>query len=311
MIVSNFTGILYLTLMSIVNDIQQRRKIKKNSREIVSYLSETLGERTLQRYENLNTARLYIMDYFQQYDYPVHEEIYTVQGKDVSNIILDIRGSEEPGTIILVGAHYDTVENTPGADDNATAIAALLELLRLVAGKSFKKTLRLAAFTLEEPPFFKTDLMGSMRYASHCRERNDNIEFMVAFDMLGFTAKKAERGIPHNGIQQAFPERGNFLTVVTLPSSAEYAYLWKRIYNKQSRHCIFDVVGPASVPGLDMSDHISFIQNGFPAVLITDTAFYRNKHYHAPTDTVDTINFTFLSDNILNITSTIEELLNM
>lgn len=287
-----------------------KKEIKRNSREIIAYLSETLGERTLRDYDMLNKARYYIIDSLSDLGYAVSEETYKVRRKEVSNIIVDIPGYGEPEKIILIGAHYDTVEDSPGADDNASAIAALLEIARMIKGKQFKKTLRLVALTLEEPPFFKTADMGSMRYAKSCKKDRDNIELAIIFDMLGFADKRIIQQYPVSGMGKMYPSRGDFLTVVSFPSCSESVFLWKKIYNKQARHKIYDVIGPASIPGLDHSDHTSFILNGYQSLMLTDTAYYRNKHYHMSTDTMKTLNFKFLTENIFNICRTVEVILN-
>ncbi len=294
-------------------DNKLKKEIGKRSREIVSYLSVDLGERTLRKYDNLNRARSYILDYFSDKCPAAHisEETYIVQDREVSNIVAEIPGYEQPERIILIGAHYDTVEDTPGADDNATAIAALLEIYRMLAQHRHKKTIRFVAFTLEEPPFFSTDQMGSMKYAEICRTREEQIELMIAFDMLGFANKKVRQEFPFSSIKGDFPPTGTYLTVVSFPSAAEFTYLWKKIYNGLTRDRIYEIIGPASIPGIALSDHSSFAKKGFPAILLTDTAFYRNKNYHAPTDTIDTINFKFLTANIIAIARTAKELLNM
>jgi len=288
------------------------KQIKRNAYQIISFLSVDLGERTLRRYDSLNKARSYIINYFRTRgkDASIREETYMVQDKTVSNIVSEIKGYEDPESIILIGAHYDTVEDTPGADDNASAIAALLEIYRLISPYRHKKTVRFVAFTLEEPPFFSTDQMGSMKYAELCRERGENIELAVVFDMLGYANKRKRQEFPFSSIKGNFPVYANYLTVVSFPSASEYVYSFRNIYNSATRHKIYEIIGPASIPGIDLSDHTSFVKKGYPGILLTDTAFYRNKNYHAPTDTIDTINFNFLAINIANITRTVQHLLN-
>ncbi|MCP4132698.1 MAG: M28 family peptidase [bacterium] len=300
---------------SYFQDKNERAALLKNSREIVKYLSHELGERTLRKYDNLNRARDYINAFFSMYGkkhgYPQYEDTYIVQDKEVANIITEIKGSEEPEKIILIGAHYDTVEDSPGADDNATAIAGLLEFFRLFAGTKQKKTIRFVAFTLEEPPFFSTEDMGSMRYAANCQWKKENIELMVCLEMLGYGSKKCKQDFPSDDYRKLGPKHGNFLTVCSLPSISDYVYLWKRMYNSYAKTEIVEMIGPASVPGIGLSDHFSFVKNGYPAIMLCDTGFYRNKNYHMPEDTFDTINYKFLVDNIFNSYLTIKELANM
>ncbi|OHD64995.1 MAG: hypothetical protein A2176_04390, partial [Spirochaetes bacterium RBG_13_51_14] len=264
------------------------------------YLSVDIGERTVRKYENLERARRYIIDYFTRHGVLPTEEKYRASGKEVSNIIAEIRGTEFPDAIILLGAHYDTVEETPGADDNGSGVAALLELFRLLSRFRFRRTIRFVAFTLEEPPFFSTELMGSMMHAKNCRKRKERIDLMICLEMVGYGSRRCPQDYPLNHKRGAYPAYGDYISVISLPSSAEYVHLWKRIYNEHARRIIYEYIGPASIPGMDLSDHVSFIRSGYPAVMISDTGFYRNRNYHTPDDSFDTINFKFLADVIIN-----------
>ncbi|MFW5861856.1 MAG: M28 family peptidase [Bacteroidota bacterium] len=294
----------------LLDDLWEKRQILKNSREIVRVLADQYGERTLRMYDNLQGTRSFIRQTMEAYSDNVREQPYDVDGYEVANIISEIRGFEHPDKIILIGAHYDTIEDTPGADDNATAVAGLLELHRLLARFSFKKTIRFVAFTLEEPPYFSGPQMGSMVHAKSCRENETDIDLMICLEMIGFGGKRYNQDFPVGKMKSEYPVYGNFLTVVALPSYAPHAYAWKKIYNKNSRRKIFDIIGPASIPGINLSDHYSFNRHDYPAIMITDTAFYRNKNYHTENDTFDTINFKFLSENIFNMFTTIKQLAN-
>jgi Zn-dependent M28 family amino/carboxypeptidase len=287
----------------LLNSIENRRlkkEVRSSSYETVSFLALELGERTPARYENLDSARKYINDRFRRYGYTPVEETYSVDEKSVANISAEIPGKEKPEEIILVGAHYDTVENTAGADDNASGIAGLLELSRLAAGTVFKRTVRFTAFTLEEPPYFSTEEMGSMVHAAGCRERGEDIRLMICLEMIGYGGKNIRQNFPQGLDSGRYPKNGDFLSVVTLPSSSEYALLFKKVYNNRAANKIYDLIAPASVPGVSHSDHLSFIHYGYPSVMITDTGFYRNDNYHGSEDTLDTLNFSFLADNIIN-----------
>ena len=288
---------------------REKESIIKNSRDIIHFLAVELGERTIRKYDNLQKARRYISDRFIESGVRPVEEKYIADGYEVSNIIAEIKGTEHPEKIILVGAHYDTIEDTPGADDNASGIAALLEVFRLLAGLQFKKTLRCVAFTLEEPPFFTTELMGSMVNARNCKKKREKIECMITFEMVGYGHRRCRQDYPINHNHRDFPPCGDYISVISLPSYSEYVYLLKKIYNGRAKNKIYEYIGPASVPGMDLSDHGSFIKSGFPAVMISDTGFYRNKNYHTPGDTFDTINFKFLTETIYDSSRTIGELL--
>lgn len=291
--------------------MKAKREILNNSREIVHYLASELGERTLRKYDALQAARSFILDYTRKSGLTPVEHTYQMEGKEVSNIVVDIPGYEKPEDIIILSGHYDTVEGTPGADDNATSVAAVLEIQRLLAHYRFKKTLRFVNFTLEEPPFFGSENMGSMRYARECRERGEKIDLMAAIDMIGFACKRCQQRFPNMVDKSKYPSKGDYLAVVSFPSCSPHVFLWKRIYNSHAKKKIFDLIGPASIPGIELSDHSSFIKHKYPALLLTDTAFYRNRNYHQAGDTYETINFSFLTDNIYNIMLTLMDLGNM
>jgi Zn-dependent M28 family amino/carboxypeptidase len=279
----------------------QKREILHNSRTILDYLSNNLGERSIRKYDNLESAARYIRDWFTRYGHPPDEEDYMAAGKKVQNLITDIPGRDPRAGMILLGAHYDTIEGTAGADDNASGITGLLEVYRLLSARQFKRTIRFIAFTLEEPPFFSGDHMGSMVCAKNARARKDNIELMVCLEMIGCGGKKYEQHIPFRDMARKTPRVGDFLAVVSLPSSSEYTFLFKKVYNRHSRKEIIDFIGPSSIPGISHSDHYSFVKQGYPAIMLTDTAFYRNANYHTEHDTFDTINLKFITDNIWNI----------
>jgi Zn-dependent M28 family amino/carboxypeptidase len=299
-------------MVSIFSERSREKKIVfQNARDIIYHLSVDIGERTIRKYENLERSKKYIIDYFTRHGAAPEEETYTAAGMKVSNVIAEIRGSDDPDVIILVGAHYDTIEDTPGADDNASGVAALLELFRLLSRDRFKKTLRFVAFTLEEPPFFSTKLMGSMIHAHNCKKRNDKIELMVCLEMMGYGSRKHHQEYPVNQNHHQYPARGDYISVISLPSNSTYVNLWKNLYNAHARSKIYAYIGPASVPGMDMSDHMSFIRSGYPAIMISDTGFYRNKNYHTSDDRYDTINFKFLTDSIFNSHETLRDLLNL
>jgi Zn-dependent M28 family amino/carboxypeptidase len=287
---------------------RERKEVCRNVKSVIHHLSVDIGERTIRRRDSLNRARHYIIDWFTRYGVTPREETYRASGEEVSNITAEIRGTDRPDSIILVGAHYDTIEDTPGADDNASGVAALLELFRLMAGHKYRKTVRFAAFTLEEPPFFSTDLMGSAMYANACRKRRENIELMVCLEMIGFASRRCHQDYPLNHNRREFPVYGSYISVISLPSCAAHAYLWKKTHNGYARNKTYEYIGPASIPGMDLSDHMSFIRAGYPAIMISDTGFYRNKNYHTPDDTFETINFDFMVDVILAAAATLGDM---
>jgi len=288
-----------------------RRELVANVMDHVYFLAGELGERTLREYDNLNQARYYIKDYFREFGHEPWDEKYTADGMEVANVAVEITGYDRPDDIIVVGAHYDTIEDSPGADDNASAIAGLLELYRLLSPYRYKKTVRFVAFTLEEPPFFSSELMGSMQYSAGCKKRNENIELMICLEMIGFGSKKCPQEFPLEEMKRNKPPYGDYLGVFSLPSSAPYVSLWKDVYNTAAKRKIHDIVGPASIPGMDLSDHRSFVARGYPAIMLSDSGYYRNKNYHTPGDTPDTLNYNFLAENVHNSHIALRDILNM
>jgi hypothetical protein len=174
----------------------------------------------------------------------------------VSNVISEIRGTESPDRIILIGAHYDTIEGTPGADDNASAVAGLLELHRLLSASPHRRTIRFVAFTLEEPPFFSTDSMGSMQHARRARERNDRIELMICLEMLGIAKRKVKQKFPYedmSGIIRATATILRWLPSLIRGIRLSLAEPSQRVSNRR----IYEMIGPSSIPGIGFSDHMS------------------------------------------------------
>jgi len=207
------------------------------------------------------------------------------------NVIATIDGKKTPGETVVVGAHYDTVTGTPGADDNASGVAVLLELSRLLRESRPDRTLRLVFFCLEEPPVFRTPSMGSFVYAERAKAAGERVSAMISLEMLGYYGTAAGG--------QAFPLPFMNLFFSTTPDFIAV------VGNLSSRRLVQDIAASiretgmavetlstgSFVPGVDFSDHRSFWKMGYPAAMLTDTAFYRNPHYHASSDTIDTLDF--------------------
>ena len=296
-----------------IDFIHGNRRIILDSRETILHLSGNIGDRSIARYDKLTEARDYITERFLSLGAKPCFESYTVDGKEYSNIIVEIPGKKRSaGEIIIIGAHYDTVENTPGANDNGTGIAALLELYRLLSRHKARRTIRLVAFTLEEPPFFSTEQMGSRVHACRCTEEKHDIKLMISIDMIGFAGRFVKQEFPVGTEKGKYPQTGDFLAVAALPSHSQYACLWKKTYNTHAtrRNRIYEIIAPASVEGMNLSDHTSFHKNGFPSLLLTDTGFYRSRNYHSEQDTEATINYRFLAANIKNIFHTLKDIAN-
>lgn len=294
----------------IIDKFNGKATLINHSREIIQVLSQAIGTRTIDNYDNLQSARNFIYEYFHRCGTTPEEQVYDYEGKEVANIIAEIKGTKYPDEVLIIAAHYDTIQETTGADDNASGIAGLLEIHRLMKKHKPKRTVRFAAFTLEEPPIFGTENMGSMVYASKCAKRGDNIKLMISMDMLAYGGTFVRQQYPLTSMVGKYPEKGNYLVAAGLPSYSKHIYLLKKYYNRHAKVPIYEVIAPASLKGINNSDHSSFHKNGFPSLMITDTAFYRNPNYHSENDTIETLNFRFLANNIVNLFKMTKDLSN-
>lgn len=275
----------------------------------VDMLATTIGTRNLQHYSALKKAQDYIAAQMTNYVSALSIQQFCADKKSVNNLILEKEGSVVPEEIIIIGAHYDTVVSSPGADDNASAIAGLLELIRLLHHYDNRRTLRFVAFTLEEPPFFGTELMGSEVYAKSCRDKNENVVAMVALEMLGYySEKRRSQKYPLPDMKNHYSSRGNFIAVVGNESARQLTDdVTKHLENRDLIR-IRKIVSPAYFHGIDLSDHSSFWKYDYPAIMLTDTAFYRNPHYHEVSDTIDKLNFRYFTQVVFSLAYALEML---
>ncbi|MDP1709242.1 MAG: M28 family peptidase [Gammaproteobacteria bacterium] len=261
----------------------------------VRELAEVIGERNVFHPQALHAAATYITQEWQQQGYTVNPQTYDVSGVACSNLEVTRSGSSKPDEIILIGAHYDTVAGSPGADDNASGIAALLEISRTFVALAPERTVRFVAFVNEESPFFFWETMGSLVYARAARKRGDNIQLMISLEMLGcYSAAEGSQGYPPL-LRFFYPDKGDFIALV---SDLRSRPLLRRFTSLFRAHSDFPVQQLATfflVPGVALSDHFSFWRQGYRALMITDTAFYRNRHYHTAGDTPDKIDYVALT----------------
>ena len=221
----------------------------------------------------------------------MNSQCYQAKEVESENLEVSRPGKTRPQEIVLVGAHYDTVEGSPGADDNASGIAALLELSHLFASVETECTLRFVAFTNEEPPFFFWGRMGSAVYAETAKARGEDIRLMISLEMLGaYSDRPGSQGYPPF-LKHFYPDRGNFIAMVSNRASREEL---RQLVAAFQAHSDFPVESLATfefVPGVAWSDHLSFWRQGYPAMMVTDTAFYRNAAYHSAADTPERLNY--------------------
>jgi Zn-dependent M28 family amino/carboxypeptidase len=254
-------------------------------RRHVQVLAAEIGERHVWRAHALHAAADYIRGQFKSLGYAVAPQAYEVYGVRCENLEVTIPGSSRPGEILLAGAHYDTVEGSPGADDNASGIAGLIEIARLLREARPQRTVKLVAFVNEESPFFHSGAMGSAVYARAARRRGDDIRLMLSLEMLGCYRDEPRSQAYPPFLKRFYPERGNFIAFVSNLRSRRALAEFTRAFRAASDFPCERLAAPALVPGLSWSDHLSFWRAGYRALMATDTAFYRYAHYHQPTDT--------------------------
>jgi Zn-dependent M28 family amino/carboxypeptidase len=208
----------------------------------------------------------------------------------------------------VIGAHYDSVSDSPGADDNASGVAGLLEVARRLKDADLAHPVELAAYTLEESGFSTKD-MGSVRHAQALADAGIQVRAMVALEMIGFYSDRVgSQGAPDPRIAERYPRQGNFLMVVGRMEDMKLTQLLEETMRDAGALPIHSINAPRAVPGIDLSDHASFWDAGFPAAMITDTAFYRNPHYHMPSDTMDRLDFLRMAQAVDAITAGIRKL---
>jgi Zn-dependent M28 family amino/carboxypeptidase len=265
--------------------------LAQSLRAHVEHLAGEIGERNVWRPSALHTAEAFIGDAWVRLGYHVVRQAYVAQGVESANLEITIRGRERPSSIVLAGAHYDTVPGSPGADDNASGVAALIELARLLRDVRTKQTIRLVAFVNEEPPFFSFGNMGSQVYARAARARGDDIRIMFSLEMLGsYSDERGSQTYPPL-LQHFYPDSGNFIAFVSNLRSRSALRAAVRAFKARADFPLERLASPSFVPGVSWSDHLSFWREGYRAVMVTDTAFYRYPHYHRATDTPEKLGY--------------------
>ncbi len=260
----------------------------------VRELAGAIGERNVFRPQALRAAADYIEGTWRAQGYAVSAQTYDAYGVACTNLEVSRPGRARPGEILLIGAHYDTVRGCPGANDNGSGVAAMLELSRHFANLTPAITVRFVAFVNEEPPSFFTGQQGSAVYAKAARGRGDDIRLMVSLETIGcyFDEPGSQRYPPL--FRYFFPDRGNFLGLVSDFRSGRALRRMARTFRRHSDFPLEHVATFRWVPGVAWSDHLSFWRCGYRALMVTDTAFYRYRYYHTSEDTPDKLAYPAL-----------------
>lgn len=264
-------------------------------------------------YEALEKSAAYIEGELRALGYQPHSQVYGVGGKSVRNISVEVAppGATAETPSLVVGAHYDSYGNAPGANDNGSGSAAVIELARLLKDAPLKdKRLRLVLFVNEEPPYDRTPDMGSYRYAKSLKEAGENVIGMISLETIGaFSDKPGTQKYPPP-FDVIFPDVANFVALVALPGGRAFLQEFVESFR---RHTQFPTIGgtaPDFVDGIGWSDHWAFYMLGYPAIMITDTALFRYPEYHTPADLPDKVNYDSLARITLGIEASLRDLLN-
>ncbi|MGQ0666248.1 MAG: M28 family peptidase [Nitrospiraceae bacterium] len=299
----NFQGILPLLT-------EPQRKLEAELRAYVQDLAGTIGERNLFHHKQLVAAADYIRAALGRSGYRVKRHQYQVSGNMCENLDVEIPGKDHSDRIVLIGAHYDSVQGSPGANDNATGVAAILALARAFARMQPSHTIRFVAFTNEEPPLFQSRHMGSRIYARQSHERGENIVLMLSLETIGYYSDEPGSQAYPFPFSFFYPLTANFIAFV---SNMENAPWVKRLLEAFRRHAEFPSEGGALwewIPGVAWSDHWSFWKEGYPAVMITDTAPNRYPHYHTAADTPDKVDFSRMARVVSGLERVIADVAN-
>jgi hypothetical protein len=286
------------TSMTGFHEVEERLKAH------LAFLTRTIGERSVKVPENLARARDYISRCLVDAGLNVRFEPYVYGDMEVANVVAEMAFSTTPSKHYLVGAHYDSVAGTVGADDNASAVAVLLELARRLKSLSDHETLDLAvtfvSFPLEEPPVFSTRFMGSRVYASKARREKQAIEGMICLEMVGYRCREPGcQRYPFPLMYLGYPKEGDFIGLVGNFRSRSLTRSLYRAFSRNPHLPVVKLSVPFSgwlVPAVRLSDHAPFWDEGFRAVMVTDSAFYRTPYYHTPSDTMDKLDYEFMAE---------------
>ncbi|WP_024299276.1 M28 family peptidase [Methylomicrobium lacus] len=257
----------------------------------VEALAGVIGEHNVFHPEALAAAAAYISEQWRRQGYRVGKQGYRVEGMECNNLEVTCHGTQRGDQVILIGAHYDSVCGSPGANDNGSGVAALLELSRRFKEAPPAVSLRFVAFVNEEPPFFYWGKMGSMIYAEAAKRRGDPIRYMVSLETIGYYS--SQPGSQHYPpfLSYFYPDTGNFIAFASNLGSRR---VMRHCLENFAKACDFpaqSIAAPAVVPGISWSDHLAFWRHGFEAFMITDTAPYRYPYYHTSEDTPDKLDY--------------------
>lgn len=278
-----------------------QERIRDNLKTHVAKLAGEIGERNMQHYDGLNRAADYIQQTLEQREYQVSEDSYQVNGKTVRILYVEIPGSKNKVEPFVIGAHYDSVEGCPGANDNASGVAAVLELARILKNETPNHSILLAFFPNEEAPYFQTKDMGSLVFAKGFRRDHIKFSGMMAIETVGYYSDQPNSQQYPSLLKSLYPSTGNFIGFVGNTESREMVNKAISEFRLKTHFPSEGASLPGFIEGAGWSDHWSFWQVGVPAIMITDTALFRYPYYHKPEDTPDKLDYDRMARVVLGL----------
>jgi len=278
-------------------------KMKKGMELDIEYLQK-LGPRNSENdtsYKQLRQSEEWIREKWESQGYTVKKQTFSYTGKEYSNLEIEIKGRIAPSEIIIVSAQYDTLPDSPGANNNGSGLAILFQLSQLLRKHNPERTLRLLNFVNEEDPFFGTEMMGSYQYAKSCRQRVEDIRVMLSLDALGvYKDEPGSQRLPFP-FSIFYPDRGNFLAFIGNLQSRKYMVEVSKGFKKGSSFPIKVGVAPEWAKGAAWSDHSSFWKFGYPGIMVTDTGGFRSPYHTTKEDTMEKLNFEAMSRIVIGM----------
>jgi Zn-dependent M28 family amino/carboxypeptidase len=285
-------------------EVEMRERVRRT----VQVLAGDIGGRDAVRSENLRKAAKYIEAQLRSFGYGPARQTYAAAGESFENIEAELKGTKDVGRVVIIGAHYDTAGGLPGANDNASGVAATLEQARQFAREPRARSIRWVFFVNEEPPYFQTPAMGSYVYAKRCHERKEKITAMLSLETIGYYSDAPGTQRYPIGFHPGYPDRGDFLGFVANFRSAPLLRRALKSFRAATSLPAAGAAAPAAIPGIGWSDHWSFWQFGYPALMLTDTAPYRYPYYHSAEDTPEKLDYDRLARAVSGVAAVVREL---
>lgn len=276
----------------------------------VRYLAATIGERSLSRPQSLQEASDYLSSRLREQGYAVTLNPYSADGQTVNNLEATLSGADGALGQVIVGAHYDSVAGTVGANDNGTGVAAVLEIARLLRQMSLRRSVRFVLFVNEEPPYFQTEKMGSRVYAHQLRRDRVSVSAMISLETIGFYSDRIGSQKYPPILNLFYPNKGTFIAFVGNSGSRDLVRESIRSFRESARFPSEGIAAPSNWLGIGWSDQWSFWQEGYPGIMVTDTAPFRYPYYHTSSDTVGKIDFAKTARVVEGVSKLVETLAN-